>query len=126
MNATLPQYSTDIPLETHQANSLLSCCFTGNSSKNHLNQPKVAAALADQLAAGETGIVGVMIESNLGAGNQKVPPEGPSGLRRGVSITDACIDWEMTVDVLEGLAAGVRKRREVLGQGMGVTSNGTA
>jgi 3-deoxy-7-phosphoheptulonate synthase len=55
-----------------------------------------------------------MIESNIGAGNQKVPPEGPSGLKKGVSITDACIDWDMTVEVLESLAAAVRERRQVL------------
>lgn len=83
----------------------------GNSNKNHRNQPLVAKAIADQLRAGEDGIIGVMIESNLHEGNQKVPPEGPSRLKRGVSITDACIDWDTTVDVLEGLAAAVRERR---------------
>ena len=54
-----------------------------------------------------------MIESNINEGNQKVPTEGPSGLRKGVSITDACIDWESTVSVLEELAAAVRERRKV-------------
>jgi 3-deoxy-7-phosphoheptulonate synthase len=53
-----------------------------------------------------------MIESNIGAGNQKVPAEGPAGLKKGVSITDACIEWDMTVDVLEELAAAVKGRRE--------------
>lgn len=53
-----------------------------------------------------------MIESNIHEGNQKVPSEGPSGLRRGVSITDACIDWENTVTVLEDLASAVRERRD--------------
>lgn len=52
-----------------------------------------------------------MIESNLHEGNQKVPPEGPSALKKGVSITDACIDWDTTVDVLQDLAAAVRERR---------------
>lgn len=52
-----------------------------------------------------------MIESNLAEGNQKVPPEGPSGLKKGVSITDACINWDTTVEVLEQLAASVRARR---------------
>lgn len=52
-----------------------------------------------------------MIESNINEGNQKVPAEGPSGLKKGVSITDACIDWESTVTVLEDLAAAVRERR---------------
>lgn len=56
-----------------------------------------------------------MIESNIGEGNQKVPAEGPSGLKRGISITDACINWEDTVTVLEDLAAAVRARREVNG-----------
>lgn len=57
-------------------------------------------------------ITGVMIESNIHEGNQKVPPEGPSGLKKGVSITDACIDWDTTVTVLEDLASAIRERRE--------------
>lgn len=83
----------------------------GNSSKDHRNQPKVAKAIGDQLREGEKAITGVMIESNIHEGNQKVPPEGPSGLRKGVSITDACIDWDTTVTVLEDLASAVRERR---------------
>lgn len=62
---------------------------------------------------GETAIVGVMIESNINEGNQKVPAEGPQSLRKGVSITDACINWETTVDVLEDLADAVRARRRL-------------
>lgn len=85
---------------------------TGNSSKDHRNQPKVAKAIGDQLREGEMAITGVMIESNIHEGNQKVPKEGPSGLKKGVSITDACIDWETTVTVLEDLASAVRERRE--------------
>lgn len=54
-----------------------------------------------------------MIESNINEGNQKVPAEGPAGLKKGVSITDACIDWESTVVVLEGLADAIRARRKV-------------
>jgi 3-deoxy-7-phosphoheptulonate synthase len=89
-------------------------CSHGNSKKNHLNQPIVAKEVADQLREGETAIVGVMIESNIYEGNQKVPPEGPAGLLKGVSITDACINWEMTVEVLNDLADGVRARRALL------------
>jgi 3-deoxy-7-phosphoheptulonate synthase len=85
---------------------------TGNSNKDHRNQPKVAKAVGDQIAAGETSIIGVMIESNINEGNQKVPSEGPAGLKKGVSITDACINWESTVEVLEGLAEAVRERRK--------------
>lgn len=80
--------------------------------KDHRNQPKVAKVVGDQLREGEKSIVGVMIESNIGEGNQKVPAEGPSALQRGVSITDACINWEDTVTVLEDLAEAVRARRE--------------
>ncbi|KAI1134575.1 hypothetical protein F5Y05DRAFT_397560 [Hypoxylon sp. FL0543] len=87
-------------------------CSHGNSNKDHRNQPKVAGVIGDQLREGEKAIIGVMIESNINEGNQKVPPEGPSGLKKGVSITDACIDWETTVQVLEDLAAAVRVRRE--------------
>ena len=56
-----------------------------------------------------------MIESNINEGNQKVPAEGPSALKKGVSITDACIDWDSTVTSLEELAEAVRERREVNG-----------
>jgi 3-deoxy-7-phosphoheptulonate synthase len=49
-------------------------------------------------------------------GNQKVPKEGKDGLKYGVSITDACIGWEDTVQVLDVLASAVKKRREVLSQ----------
>jgi 3-deoxy-7-phosphoheptulonate synthase len=92
----------------------------GNSNKDHRNQPKVAKVISEQIRDGETGIVGVMIESNIHEGNQKVPAEGPSGLKKGVSITDACIDWESTVDVLEDLAAAVRDRRSKKGTSNGV------
>lgn len=67
--------------------------------------------IGDQVREGEKAIIGVMIESNINEGNQKVPAEGPSALKKGVSITDACIDWETTVSVLEDLASAVRERR---------------
>ena len=92
---------------------------SGNSNKDHRNQPLVAKSIADQIRAGETGIIGVMIESNINEGNQKVPAEGPSALKKGVSITDACIDWETTVTVLEDLAAAIRARRERKGAANG-------
>lgn len=76
----------------------------------------MAKVIGDQLREGEKAIVGVMIESNINAGSQKVPPEGPAGLKHGISITDACIDWETTVTVLEDLAEAVRARREVTGR----------
>jgi 3-deoxy-7-phosphoheptulonate synthase len=89
-------------------------CSHGNSEKNHKNQPKVAKALCEQIANGERAIMGVMIESHINEGNQKVPKEGKAGLKYGVSITDACIGWEDTEAVLGELAAAVKKRREVV------------
>ncbi|KAH0432650.1 hypothetical protein CcaCcLH18_06226 [Colletotrichum camelliae] len=86
---------------------------TGNSNKDHRNQPKVAGVVGEQLREGEKSIIGVMIESNINEGNQKVPAEGPAALKKGVSITDACIDWDSTITVLEDLASAVRARREV-------------
>ncbi|KAI5852455.1 hypothetical protein DFP73DRAFT_2150 [Morchella snyderi] len=89
-------------------------CSHGNSSKNHRNQPLVAADIAAQIRAGEDGIVGVMIESNINEGRQDVPSVeqgGVGALKKGVSITDACVDWPSTVEMLEGLAEAVRARR---------------
>lgn len=82
--------------------------------KDHRNQPKVAQTIGDQLREGEDGIVGVMIESNIHEGNQKTQATGGlAALKPGVSITDACIDWDTTVEVLEQLADAVRTRRQV-------------
>lgn len=100
--------------------SLMVDCSHGNSLKNHKNQPKVVKALCEQLAKGEKAITGVMIESNLNEGAQKVPQEGPAGLKYGVSITDACIGWEDTESVLAELSQAVQQRRKV------ATSNGSS
>jgi len=81
----------------------------GNSSKRHENQPKVIEDIAAQLAAGDRRIVGVMVESHLRAGRQEWRPGQP--LVYGQSITDACIDWETSVAVLERLATAVEERR---------------
>ena len=81
----------------------------GNSAKNHERQPAVAAQIGAQVAAGNRAIVGVMLESFLIAGCQELRVDVP--LVYGQSITDACIDWDATVGVLEGLAEAVRSRR---------------
>lgn len=100
-----------------QKQAIMIDCSHGNSNKDHRNQPKVAQVIGEQLRAGETSIIGVMIESNINEGNQKVPAEGPAGLKKGVSITDACINWESTVEVLESLAESVRERRKLAANG---------
>ncbi|KAI8898306.1 phospho-2-dehydro-3-deoxyheptonate aldolase [Globomyces pollinis-pini] len=93
-------------------------CSHGNSSKQHKRQIVVAQDIVNQLSVGSTPalvssgeyIAGVMIESHLVEGRQNLTDD-PSKLVYGQSITDACINWEDTKDVLENLARGVRARR---------------
>ncbi|KAG7447289.1 3-deoxy-7-phosphoheptulonate synthase [Guyanagaster necrorhizus] len=92
--------------------SIMIDCSHGNSQKNHKNQPIVLEDVCRQLEEGEKNITGVMIESNIKDGRQDVPPEGPHGLKHGVSITDACVDWEATVQMLDRLNEATGKRRE--------------
>ena len=82
-------------------------CSHGNSSKDYRNQPIVLADLAKQLNEGTRYLMGVMIESHLVAGNQSIP-EDLSKLTYGQSVTDACVDFETTVDMLRSLAAAVK------------------
>ncbi|HPG77215.1 MAG TPA: 3-deoxy-7-phosphoheptulonate synthase [Piscinibacter sp.] len=81
----------------------------GNSSKQYRRQIEVAHDVANQIAAGERRITGVMIESHLDEGRQDLQPG--AALKPGVSITDACISFAQTVPVLQGLAQAVRARR---------------
>lgn len=81
----------------------------GNSSKQHKKQIDVCKNIADQISAGEDRITGVMIESNLVEGNQKADDLG--NLVYGKSITDACLNWQDTVDCLHRLAEAVDKRK---------------
>ncbi|CAD6892812.1 unnamed protein product [Tilletia laevis] len=89
----------------------------GNSEKKHENQSKVVESVYEQLSGGSgaenaRAIMGVMIESNLVEGKQSIPPEGPVGLTRGQSVTDACINWDTTLLALNKLRAGVQARRK--------------
>ena len=85
----------------------------GNSGKNPRRQEGVVAAVAGQLAAGQRGISGVMLESFLTGGRQE-PGRRPS-LVYGQSVTDPCMGWSATVSALEILAAAVRTRRSLAG-----------
>lgn len=80
-----------------------------NSSKKPENQIPVCADIAQQVAGGDTRIVGVMIESHLVAGRQDLVPG--KELVYGQSVTDGCISWEDSLGVLEGLAEAVKQRR---------------
>jgi 3-deoxy-7-phosphoheptulonate synthase len=81
----------------------------GNSEKEYRRQPLAARTVAAQIAGGEPGIIGIMMESFLVDGRQDLVDR--SHLVYGQSVTDACMGWEMTVPVLEELAAAVQTRR---------------
>jgi 3-deoxy-7-phosphoheptulonate synthase len=81
----------------------------GNSSKRYENQPGVVDAIAQQVETGDRRIGGLMVESHLVAGRQDLTPG--KALMYGQSITDACIDWDTSVRVLERLALASERRR---------------
>ncbi|HVN86623.1 MAG TPA: 3-deoxy-7-phosphoheptulonate synthase [Candidatus Binatia bacterium] len=83
-------------------------CSHDNSRKNHTLQPSVCRAVLAQVGAGDTRIMGLLIESNLNPGKQTWREGVP--LAYGVSITDACIGWEETEPLLFEAAATVRRR----------------
>lgn len=95
--------------EANVQNGIMVDCSHANSGKDPKQQPVVADAVAEQLEAGAAHIIGVMAESFLVAGNQKVG--AASSLTYGQSITDACLSWDDTVPLLERLARGVAARR---------------
>jgi 3-deoxy-7-phosphoheptulonate synthase len=84
-------------------------CSHANSAKDYRRQTEVARDLAGQIAGGEQRILGLMIESHLKPGRQDLKP----GIvpEPGVSVTDGCIGWDETAQVLRELAAAARKRR---------------
>jgi 3-deoxy-7-phosphoheptulonate synthase len=84
-------------------------CSHGNSVKIHENQKKVCRSIIDQIENGDRRIMGVMLESNIVEGAQKHEPAKP--LVYGQSITDSCINWCDTLELLSALAAAVRSRR---------------
>jgi 3-deoxy-7-phosphoheptulonate synthase len=96
----------------------------GNSGKDHRRQPVVAASIAEQVAAGERGLTGVMLESFLREGSQEPGP--PDTLTYGQSVTDACMDFGTTAAVLDTLAAAVRSRRLFLSRTILVSRPGSA
>ena len=88
--------------------SVMVDCSHGNSHKDHLRQPEVAASIAGQIASGSRQIFGAMIESHLVEGRQDYVP-GQTAVY-GQSITDACISLEQTEPLLEAFAAAQQKR----------------
>jgi len=93
-------------------------CSHGNSFKKHENQPKAATNIAEQIRHGNRSIMGIMVESNLVEGAQSLKPgvTDPATLVYGQSVTDACVDVDCTVAILDTLAQAVRDRRKLYGQ----------
>ena len=85
-------------------------CSHANSEKDYRNQPKVNASLCQQIGGGDSSIRAIMIESHLKEGSQKIDSD-LSKLQYGVSVTDSCVGWETTVEMVKELATAVRKRR---------------
>jgi 3-deoxy-7-phosphoheptulonate synthase len=94
--------------------TLMVDCSHANSSKQHEKQVEVARDVAAQLTAGSRCIFGVMVESHLQAGAQKFSAgkDDPAKLEYGRSITDACIGWEHSLEVLSVLSEAVLARRK--------------
>lgn len=82
-------------------------CSHANSNKDHNLQPLVADNVANQIVEGNESIIGVMIESNIEAGNQKIP-EDLNELTYGQSVTDACISWSITENLLQSMSDKVK------------------
>ena len=82
-------------------------CSHANSNKDHNLQPLVLDNVANQIVEGNKSIIGVMLESNINAGNQKLS-SNPDDMDYGVSVTDACIDWETTERTLISMADKLR------------------
>ena len=91
--------------------SIMIDCSHANSNKDHRQQRNVVDAVRAQLDEGNQSVTGLMIESHLNAGNQSINNAG--GLDYGVSITDACIDWQETEELLRDLAGSLAGRSEL-------------
>jgi hypothetical protein len=94
----------------------------GNSGKDHRRQAVTASAVADQVAEGQHGLAGIMLESFLRDGRQE--PGDPAGMVYGRSVTDSCMDIGVTADVLGILAGAARQRRGLQGRDGRWTSSG--
>jgi 3-deoxy-7-phosphoheptulonate synthase len=89
--------------------SILVDCSHDNSAKKPELQPEVMRALLAQIAAGNGSVIGAMIESNIGAGSQPFPVPKEK-LRYGVSITDGCIDWTTTENLIREIHTALAPR----------------
>ncbi|MBC7604274.1 MAG: 3-deoxy-7-phosphoheptulonate synthase, partial [Ramlibacter sp.] len=100
----------------HLPATLMVDCSHANSSKQHERQVEVAREIGRQVAKGSFAVFGLMVESHLKGGAQKFTPgrDDPAALEYGKSITDACLGWDESLEVLDVLSNAVLARRSLL------------
>jgi 3-deoxy-7-phosphoheptulonate synthase len=110
-----PNYSAEHIAEYEQKldkagypHNIMVDCSHANSGKKAVNQSVVLDDVAKQILNGNKSIMGIMMESNLNFGKQSIPAD-LSELKYGVSVTDECIDWESTEDVLRDFSAKIKE-----------------
>ena len=89
--------------------SMMIDCSHANSNKDPKLQPLVMADIGNQILEGNKSIVGLMVESNLNWGNQKIPAN-LKDLKYGVSVTDACVDWSTTATMIKEFRRKVKEK----------------
>lgn len=90
------------------SNNIMVDCSHSNSNKDPSLQPLVMENITNQIVDGNQSIIGLMVESNIGAGNQKIPDD-LSQLTYGVSVTDGCIDWDTTETTIRKMHAALKE-----------------
>ena len=83
-------------------------CSHDNSNQDYRNQGKVIEDIKSQILLGNKSIFGVMLESNLFSGKQKIL-DNKDDMQYGVSVTDGCIDWQETEEVIRSLSRAISK-----------------
>lgn len=111
-----PNYQAEFVKQSEQAladagleQSIMIDCSHGNSNKDYRRQPIVAEDVLQQIIDGNQSITGIMLESNLNAGNQSAE-QPKEQMKYGVSITDACIDWQTTEALLRKMHNALKQR----------------
>ena len=94
--------------KAHLSNGIVMDCSHANSNKSHGRQRQVLSDIADQIQLGDTCIAGVMLESFVHEGKQSIGAAG--GLKYGQSLTDGCIGWDETVELIGQLAESIQTR----------------
>jgi len=95
--------------------SILIDCSHANSIKKHVRQARVFHAALDLLFRGRGSVRGIMLESNINSGRQEIS-KGTSSLKYGLSITDSCIGWDETVELIDGAAGEISKIKDMAGE----------